>query len=321
MLKVSQRWLWAGKFAFGAILFAIIATRVELSDLLEKLRRADVVLCLVAFIAFGVTRLWEAVRFYFVIGGRRVPFWRVAEMVWVATFFNNFALSVVGDGYRAYALRNWLPGWSEAISTIVLDRVLGTFVILLVFAAYLLFDRQVLELLEHVGVDWTRVPSGAVLGVEIAAAVLLVALAAAYFTGRLSRLGGWLVHARQSVPVPSAGVCAIAFASTLAAQVSIAAMTALLVEAFGETAAFGDVFLVMLIVHMTAFLPVSIGALGVREGILVLGLPAFGVSAPTAVSVALISRFMLYVYAAAGGVWLVMAKRRQASISLGAAKG
>jgi hypothetical protein len=124
----------------------------------------------------------------------------------------------------------------------------------------------------------------------------------------LRRLAQWYAQFRVLLAAVPAWAWVGATGATVTAQISVTLMTFVLVMAFRETTGFIDVLFVMVLVYLTAFVPVSIGALGVREGILILGLPLFGVTAEAAASVALASRAIMYLVAVAGGVWLLLGR-------------
>ena len=92
---------------------------------------------------------------------------------------------------------------------------------------------------------------------------------------------------------------------SLLAQVVLAYMVHLLLVAYGQDINFADTLFVMLLVYVAAYIPVSVGSLGVREGILVVLLPVLGVAPHAALAAAALSRGMIYVYALFGGAWAV----------------
>ena len=86
-------------------------------------------------------------------------------------------------------------------------------------------------------------------------------------------------------------------------------MIYILIFDLGGEIGFFQLLLVMLLVFIAGFLPISIGSLGVREGAIVVGLGWFGVSTPIAVSAALVSRALMYVVAASAGAWWAVNRR------------
>ena len=91
----------------------------------------------------------------------------------------------------------------------------------------------------------------------------------------------------------------------------------LLVKAFQNNILYVDTIFVILLVFIASYLPISIGALGVREGILILGFTYLGVTQPIAIVVAFVSRIIIYFYALLGGVlFLFMQKKQPDSVNV-----
>jgi uncharacterized membrane protein YbhN (UPF0104 family) len=82
----------------------------------------------------------------------------------------------------------------------------------------------------------------------------------------------------------------------------------------GENVSFGALIMVMAVTAVLALAPVTVGALGVMEGSITIMLGAYGVSAPAAVTVALVNRIVLLLSAAVGAV-LYSTERRDENAS------
>jgi uncharacterized membrane protein YbhN (UPF0104 family) len=274
---------------------------------------------------FALSRVAEAVRLRFLLSREQAPLVRVAEMTIKATFFNNFSLLVVGEGYRAHWIKQWTNDWERAISLLLLDRAVGLLVVAGFALAYLLFGKSVLDLASRLDLHF-----GNSVGLALVGALALVVAFAAFFRRHVvsasRRLVLWCARFRLLLAALPARAWVGAAGASVTAQVAVTAMTFVLVIAFGETMPFLDVLFVMVLVYLTAFVPVSIGALGVREGILILGLPLFGPTAQAATSVALVSRAIMYLVALGGGVWLLLSRAapqpvRSAGPPLGGSSG
>ena len=74
------------------------------------------------------------------------------------------------------------------------------------------------------------------------------------------------------------------------------------VRYMGEDVGIGALIMVMAVTAVLALAPVTVGALGVMEGSITIMLGAYGVSAPAAVTVALMNRIVLLLAAAVGAV-------------------
>jgi len=306
-VKSPSLWIWAVKFAVGAALLAFFALRVDLDELWRAFVAGSPYLYAVALGCFAVSRCAEAVRLHFLLTREKAPLARVAEMTLKATFFNNFSLLVVGDGYRIHWVKQWTNDWERAISLVLVDRAIGLLVVVGFAAAYLLIGKNVLDLASQLGVRFGDSVDLAVIG-ALLVLVALVAVFRRHVARALRQLALWYAQFRVLLAAVPARAWVGATGAAVAAQISVTLMTFVLVMAFGETTAFLDVLFVMVLVYLTAFVPVSIGALGVREGVLILGLPLFGITVQAATSVALASRAIMYLVALSGGVWLLLSR-------------
>jgi uncharacterized membrane protein YbhN (UPF0104 family) len=299
--------LWAVKFTIGVALLAFFALRVDVEALWRALLVGSPALYALALGCFALSRLAEAVRLRFLLSREQAPLVRVVEMTTKATFFNNFSLLVVGEGYRAHWIKQWTHDWDRAISLLLVDRAVGLLVVAGLALVYLVFGKSVLDLASRLDVRL-----GSSVGLTLLGALAIVAALAVVFRGHVVRASRrlllWFARFRVLLADLPARAWVGAAGASVTAQVAVTAMTLVLVIAFGETMPFLDVLFVMVLVYLTAFVPVSIGALGVREGILILGLPLFGPTVQAATSVALASRAVMYLVALGGGVWLLLGR-------------
>jgi uncharacterized membrane protein YbhN (UPF0104 family) len=289
--------LWAVKFTIGVALLAFFALRVDVEALWRALLVGSPALYALALGCFALSRLAEAVRLRFLLSREQAPLVRVVEMTTKATFFNNFSLLVVGEGYRAHWIKQWTHDWDRAISLLLVDRAVGLLVVAGLALVYLVFGKSVLDLASRLDVRL-----GSSVGLTLLGALAIVAALAVVFRGHVVRASRrlllWFARFRVLLADLPARAWVGAAGASVTAQVAVTAMTLVLVIAFGET----------MLVYLTAFVPVSIGALGVREGILILGLPLFGPTVQAATSVALASRAVMYLVALGGGVWLLLGR-------------
>lgn len=79
--------------------------------------------------------------------------------------------------------------------------------------------------------------------------------------------------------------------------------------ALGQKVGASEILLVMAFTAVISLLPISIGALGLREGALVVGFGFFGVNYTVATSIALLLRVILSLPALCGGIWLMLDKK------------
>jgi hypothetical protein len=304
-VKIPQYLRWLGKFAVGGLLIAYILSLLDLRSVARAILDGDGRLYSVALFCFVFARLLEGYRFASLASGRRIPYGPVFEMTIKATFLNNFTLAVVGDAYRARWLRRFTADWTEAISVVVADRVLGLLIVIALAFGYLVVGRSIFDLGRDLGVQ-----SGLSLPFVLAVASVGVAVLLLFLRRRLrglaARVRSLVVRFLTMVREFTGATWLRAILATLAMQIVLAVMVLVLVRALGESANLSGVLFVMLLVYLAGGLPISIGALGVREGVMILGLPLLGVPVDTAATVALLSRVIMYLVALVGGIWLIL---------------
>lgn len=298
MSSSSVRRMTIIKAVVGVTLLILVIRQVDPAELAETIAAASYSSLLLAFVLFGLSRAFEAARLFVLVARSGAGVRDVVEIVFVSTFFNNFAAAVVGDGYRVLAMSKCGPGWERSLFLIVVERMLGLLTV--VVLAAILIGRNPIDL---TGV-FVPVEPGASTGGLLVAAIVLVMVAAGYL---LARKRDWPGEVLRTVLRLSRDVrfdeLAGAFLLTVAAQVSLAAMVYVLVSAFGESISFEHNLMAMLLAYVAAYIPISVGALGVREGAIVAGLVFFSVTEPIAIAAAITSRVLIYVYAASAGVW------------------
>jgi uncharacterized protein (TIRG00374 family) len=117
------------KIALSIGLMAFLFTRIPLASLSTTLRQADPTLLGLAWLtllgsnllaSFQWERLLQAV-------DTRIPFWKVCAYYHVGLFFNNFLPAGIGmDVARVMDASRSAPTRAAAVSTVVMDRIIGT---------------------------------------------------------------------------------------------------------------------------------------------------------------------------------------------------
>lgn len=133
---LGAQWLLLVKVATSTILLAWIVSRASFSEILAAFSSASIPLLLAAYALSVVGTMLTVSRWRLLLRaqGAPLPFLRLLHSYLVAMFFNNFLPSTVGgDASRAYDCYRLTGGNRRAMSSVVLDRLLGLLA-LLVFA-------------------------------------------------------------------------------------------------------------------------------------------------------------------------------------------
>lgn len=226
----------------------------------------------------------------------------------VGLFFNMGVPGMMGgDAVKLYALnRRGLP-WHQGMTALLMDRVLG-FIVLVGLAG--LTSLTVFSLSgNQAWITPLLVGSALCLAVGLVSLLALPALirllpSSCQSWRLVTLLGNIGEGARMMRHRPGAIILASAIAIIM--QLSQAGAVFMLLKAVGETPDYLAVLMATSIAVLVGTLPVSFGGFGVREGILVNILIAFGIpDNSAAVSSILFGGFVLTLALPGGLVWLI----------------
>lgn len=122
------RWLFIAKFAASVVLLAWILSRAGLAEILATVRSADPSLLLAGYALYFCASILPVFRWRLLLRAQGTVLSRVflLKSYMVAAFFNNVLPSTVGgDASRAYDCYRGSGGNHLAMSSVVVDRLLG----------------------------------------------------------------------------------------------------------------------------------------------------------------------------------------------------
>lgn len=256
----------------------------------------------------GILRWRMALR----VHGLELPLGRTAEISLVAQFFNSFMLgSTGGDLIKAYyAARETRHKKAEAVVTVVVDRLIGLWSMLLFAGVMLLFHLPLLMTHEALGV------TAAVILAMLSGCSVVAVLAfwgglsrrwpgTRHFLRRLPR-GEWLEKLLESCREfgRAPGFLFKALGLSMLLNVVCVAQYWALGEGLGLKVSPSLYLLLVPMIICIAALPITPSGLGVRENLFVLLLsgPAIGAPSTTALSLSLLAYAGFLIWSLAGGV-------------------
>lgn len=281
------RWALPVRSGVTAALVALVVSRVDVGAAFALLRATSpCALGLVAAVTVLSMVLW-ALRWQRILThlGERVGFAAVFRELSIGITFNlALPTSVGGDFVRAHRLAPQLRQGAHAWASVLFERVVGLFALVLLSTVGLSFWADPGALLPAV------VGLGALLaGLALLGARPLRALARR-LGPRFSRLATALegVAAALDGPLGRSAVRAETLVFSLAFQGIALSLLVPAAWPFLDPAALLGIYLGVPIALVATLLPVSIGGLGLREGMFVVVLAPFGVSAERALFLALV---------------------------------
>lgn len=117
------------KIAFSAGLMVFLFSRIPLGTLGSALRHADRGLLALAWLVLFLSNLLASYQWGQLLAAVdiRIPFWKVCSYYHVGLFFNNFLPAGIGmDVARVVDASRYGPTRAAAVSTVVMDRLIGT---------------------------------------------------------------------------------------------------------------------------------------------------------------------------------------------------
>ncbi|HEX6978349.1 MAG TPA: lysylphosphatidylglycerol synthase transmembrane domain-containing protein [Alphaproteobacteria bacterium] len=303
---MRRSWLFpAAKAAVTLFLVGLLAYRVDLEPVAERLGRIDVVLITAATAAMLSQLLLAGWRWSLVIRtlDAELRCRAIVRLTLIGQFFNQTLPSAIGgDAVRAWlATHEGLP-LGKAVNGVLIDRVIALLVLITIIGA-------TLPLLAD------RVPDpafyGAAAGIVVAtAAGLLVffavsdrataVLARWRATAPLARLAADL---RRSLSDPVRTVPIVML--SVAVHLGVITVGWLIARALSIDVTLIDCIVLIPPVVLLTTLPISIAGWGVREGAMVVGFGFLGVAAPEALAMSVVFGLVQIAAGLPGGaIWL-----------------
>jgi len=291
------------RIAISAALLAWILSQAGLAQLVAAARGANLRLYLLALALSFLGLVIRSFRWQTLLNavGARVPFRRVVYLYFIGAFFNTFLpTGFGGDVIRVLEIGAGATS-EQAAGTALVDRLTGFIVLFLLALVTLPFSYRLLP------------PNLALLIGLLAAAVLLGSLL--LFEGRLlRRITVWLPRSAslagdawigKTYAVITAcgrrGILA-ALLWSLAFNIQLIISNVLVARAFGVGVSAWVFFMFVPVTTAALLVPISIGGLGVREGLYVTLFGQLGVGTAAALALSLATYSLDFVTGLAGGV-------------------
>lgn len=288
----------------------LIASKVELSVVVDRLGRIDAAWLLAAIGLFLVQYVTAALRWQLILVtlDHGLPARRLAEIFAIGLFFNQALPSTIGgDALRIWRTYSYGLPLGRAVSGVLLDRALGFVALFLLAAIGLPWSFPLLG--DH-PVRW--IVPGVVLAAFLALALLLSLdrlLPTAWQRRRSFRgLAGLardgrqvLLHLRSLVPLTLLGLiasfCAISVVYALA-------------QALGLTLSLLSCLMLVPILFTVTAVPVSLAGWGLREGAAIFLFALVGLPQTDALALSLAYGLLAATTSLPGGlVWLLTRER------------
>ncbi len=320
--------LWGAKILVSGALLVWVVSRAHLGEILDSLLQANSVWLLLALLSPAIGILITSTRWGGLLSaqGVEVPVATLAKSCIVAGFVQLFLPSTIGgDAVRGHD--SWRAGASKsgAVTALIVDRILGLLTLVAFAAMALCFPQEL-----------TRQHPSLFLFVGLAALGLGVATWCIFQPPRL------LIHATQRVSVllpkfarhllerlalavtaywgKHRALTRALFLSVLL-QVNVVTFYWFIGCALDFAIPYHRFYLIVPIAVLVMLAPISINAIGIREGVFVFLLASYGVEPAQAVAFAWLEQGLFLLYGMiGGGVYAFRTQQRSPSLLNAGAK-
>lgn len=308
-LKKIKRIIFYLRILFGVSLLYFLLRTISFSRTIYAIKDTVIIFVIVAIFMIGAGLALSAFKLQILarLKNKRITFWQVIRAYYIGFFFNNFIpADIGGDIFKINELRKNSLELKDATTAVIVERFTGS-IALIIIALFL--TMPAMGMFERFGIAWLRTPF--LLSVLILFTSLIVAYLlwrnflksylkqreAHVIWGRLYRLIEGLYVYRDNLKILFQALI-ISLGFHFLGAVILLSLTA----SVGNALSFMSLLMVIPILSLMSLLPVSIGALGVKEGTLVFCLTKLGLGAPEALSAALLLRLSIYVHSVIGGL-------------------
>jgi len=283
------------------------------SALVDAVRTADLPFVAAGYLLCAVVACIEILKFHVIVPGR-IRFKLSASAVWLGFFMNNFMpTNVGGDAYKIVYLRRLDGGIPAVTGAVLLDRVSGLTVLVFLASLVLVWEPSVgLPLIDVLAETNSAGRKGyfwlAIVVVFAVTGMVVWCVAKQEVTRFAKRASGFIREVTERLRTMRPGVVARFYILSITYHVCRAITISVFLHAFLVKIGPSTVLICLAVTAIVSMLPISLGGLGVREGVLIVMLTAYGVPVEAATAVALFLLSVLMLKSVGGGLILIRGK-------------
>ncbi len=303
------------RIVFGIGLILILLWRLDINKILSNIRSLDISYLLYALIPYFLFIIVSAWRWQVLLNFKKfaIPFGKTLIIYFIAIFFNNFLPTVVG-GDVMRVLYSMKDRKADALATVLVDRMLGfvgLFIFALIAVLYLLMREKQSEFLP----------------LMIIGLVVIVFITYMFFSERvysffspivkrikIFRIGERLdrLHETATDFGGAWGPITLCILHSIIIQAMLALAPFFVLRSMGNTdISILPFFIYVPIINVISMIPISFNAWGVRENSYVILFSRVGLPGETALTISVVSAFLVLLYSIIGGIFFIFYKRKQ----------
>jgi glycosyltransferase 2 family protein len=321
---VKKRLLTAAQIAITlAILYFVFRDPAKRAEMAEALRRADLIWLLAGFLAYGVIEVLATIRWQWLlrVQGIDLAWTRVFALTFIGVFF-NFCIpgGTGGDVVKIFYLLKETPGKrAQALLSVFVDRIIGVVTLALLAGVFVLTNWS-----------WLTSVPGTLRYVWLTVIILASSLGGLHMSYLITK-HGWLHRLPARMPGrdklaelalaynlygkawrPTLGAALLSFGTHFGYFATFYFAGRAYHDAGTRVPTFTEITAIMPIINTLAAMPISLGGLGVREGLFQIFFGQLcGVSEAVAVITSTTGYLLTLAWGLIGGVVYILYRRSE----------
>jgi len=287
-------------FLVGFALIIYLISTLSTKELISSFKNVNILYFSLAIATSMITTLIQAFRLHVLLKNYAISRWATFKVLFIGIFFNNFLPgSTGGDLYKIYYLHQDQKGVNKAISIVTFERFFGLFLVVTCGLIYSVFNYQ--KYVEILGDSLLEKQSIHILLLLLFLLLVIFILFRKKLKFLNKKMWNFLVEYKKTLKaISSFQLTIIILLSLLSILLRMGAFYFLILS-LGENFFFLDIIIVISIVSVVTLVPISVGSLGVREGVLAFCFLMLGITYQSAIGVSLLNRFIIWAKALIGG--------------------
>jgi glycosyltransferase 2 family protein len=302
--------LFLAKVATSILLLYFSLRWVNVGALTERLGRLESGWIALALLLLMIQVALLAARWREIAAacGTNLAFGAALQFSFIATFFNQVLPSTIGgDGARIWFLARKGAGWAIATYSVLIDRIMGVFVLALIVIVCLPWTFELIH-------DPIARAVLLMMGCGAVAGTSIFLLIGTHFRQSLDR---WpLARHLSAASRVAASLCgsrrasSVIFACSVAIHLLTIAAAWCCIKAIAAPVSFAQVLILLPPVLLISTIPISIAGWGVRESSMIAAFAYAGLAESDGLTLSILFGATIFVVGLAGGiVWIVSGLR------------
>ncbi|MCK9236785.1 MAG: flippase-like domain-containing protein [Thiopseudomonas sp.] len=270
------------KFVAGVVLVGLLFYWLDFEVILESSKTAIWEYLLVSFLLFLLTKFFYILRFYYLID-KKIIFLDIARVYLVSLIFTNILpTNVGGDFYRVMYLKQKLSGWKNSLTLIIIERFLGIVSLFLLglFCLLINYDIFYVWLTKNI-----QLPINSFYILILGCFLFLLVFYLLFKTFR-KRLSVFLQLSKKTL--------SLLFGFSVLIHTFRALSLLFVLLGFNSFLGIDKIIIVITLVAFSSLVSITVGALGIKEGVMGFGFNFFGIQPELGVIASLVERIFTF---------------------------